>query len=167
MQRDALERAGIGLVFEEKASAAAKKRPQLEAAIDALEAGDTLASYSLSRLARSVVDAWAIVKRVQAKGAFVRTLDGTAIDTSTPNGKFMFTMLAACAELERDVLRERTREGLQAARKRGAKLGRPAVLEGRMPALRALLDAGMSPTQAAAELKVSRASVYASLKAGA
>lgn len=165
LQRDALARAGVTIVREEKVSAV-RKRPELERVINELGEGDTLVVWRLDRLARGVLDLLSIVERVEAKCAHLRSLS-EAIDTGSAAGRLQLNVLAAVGQFERDLLRERTREGLQAAKRRGAKLGRPKALDTVQTAsLRRLISAGESVRSAAAILKVGKTAAYEALKAG-
>jgi DNA invertase Pin-like site-specific DNA recombinase len=129
LQRDALTLAGCGRIFEEKASTrkATTDRPGLVAALDYMRAGDTLAVWKLDRLGRSVKDVLTIADDLHARGIGVRILTGKLSGSYSPagEGKFFFTMMAAFAELERDIIHERTMAGLVAARARGRSGGRP------------------------------------------
>jgi DNA invertase Pin-like site-specific DNA recombinase len=123
LQRDALKRAKVRQVFEEKRSATAW-RPQLDAALRALEPGDVLVVYKVDRVARSLSDLLSILRRIEVAGAGFRSLT-EPIDTSTPAGRLMLQLLGAFAEFERSMIRERSMAGQAAARERGATIGRP------------------------------------------
>jgi DNA invertase Pin-like site-specific DNA recombinase len=170
LQRDALTLAGCGRIFEEKASTrkATTDRPGLVAALDYMRAGDTLAVWKLDRLGRSVKDVLTIADDLHARGIGVRILTGKLSGSYSPagEGKFFFTMMAAFAELERDIIHERTMAGLVAARAQGRSGGRPTVMdEDKLAATRARRARGESPTEIARALGVSRASVYRHLAA--
>jgi DNA invertase Pin-like site-specific DNA recombinase len=170
LQQDALVFAGCTRIYSEKASTrkAATDRPGLAAALGYLRPGDTLAVWKLDRLGRSVKDVLTIAGDLHERGIGVRILTGKLSGTYTPHGegKFFFTMMAAFAELERDIIHERTMAGLKAARARGKAGGRPTVMDpGKLAAARARRDRGESPTQIARALGVSRASVYRHLAA--
>lgn len=125
-QLDAFKRADVGRVFQEQRSGVAK-RPELEKLLDQLRAGDTLVVWKLDRLARSLADLLRILARVEAAGASFRSLTET-IDTSTPAGRMLMQILGAFAEFERGMIRERSIAGQEAARDRGAILGRPRAM---------------------------------------
>jgi len=132
----------------------------LNALVDQLQAGDVLAVTRLDRLGRSVVGLIGLVQSLQERGVGLRVLTGN-IDTSTAQGRFFLGVCAAFAELERDLIQERTKEGMQAAKARGVKIGRPqALTPDKTAAARKLLDAGMSHTKVASSLGVSRSAVY-------
>ena len=170
LQRDDLRAAGCGRVYEEKVSTrkATADRPGLSAALDYLRAGDTLVVWKLDRLGRSVKDVLTIADDLHERGVGVRILTGKLSGTYSPagEGKFFFTMMAAFAELERDILHERTIAGLVAARAQGRRGGRPVVMDAdKLAAARARRERGQSPAQIARALGVSRASVYRHLGA--
>jgi DNA invertase Pin-like site-specific DNA recombinase len=168
LQRDALTAAGCGRIFEETVSTRTTERPGLAAALDYVRRGDTLAVWKLDRLGRSVKDVLIIADGLHERGIGVRILTGKLAGTYTPSGegKFFFVMMAAFAELERDIIHERTMAGLAAARAQGRTGGRPTVMGvDRLAAARARRDSGESPTQIAKALGVSRASVYRHLAA--
>jgi len=124
-----LTAAGCERIFSEKRSAAAgRKRPALRQAVEALGPGDCLVVTRLNRLARSARDALNTLAAVAAKGADFRSLRETWADTTTPHGRFIVTVFVGVAELDRELILERTGEGRQAARARGVKLGRPSTL---------------------------------------
>ncbi len=165
LQQDALTGAGCGRIYTEKISTrkAAADRPGLTAALDYLRSGDTLVVWKLDRLGRSVKEVLTIADDLHAKGIGVKILTGKLSGTYTPTGegKFFFTMMAAFAELERDIIHERTMAGLVAARAQGRNGGRPTVMdEDKLVAARARRARGESPTEIAKALGVSRASVY-------
>lgn len=128
MQFDALTRTGCLQVFYDHGVSGAKAaRPGLDQALDRLNAGDTLVVYKLDRLGRSVLHLADLLTRLDRDGIHFCSLT-EGINTATPGGKLVFHIFAAIAEFHRDLIRENTRNGLAAARKRGAKLGRPPKL---------------------------------------
>ena len=170
LQRDALTETGCARIFEEKTSTrkAATDRPGLVAALDYLRSGDTLCVWKLDRLGRSVKDVLTIADDLHERGIGLRILTGKLSGSYSPagEGKFFFTMMAAFAELERDIIHERTMAGLAAARAQGRNGGRPTVMDAdKLAAARARRERGESPTQIARALGVSRASVYRHLGA--
>jgi DNA invertase Pin-like site-specific DNA recombinase len=163
LQRDDLTAARCIRIFEEKISTRITDRPGLTAALDYLRPGDTLVVWKLDRLGRSVKDVLTIADDLHAKGIGVRILTGKLAGSYSPTGegKFFFTMMAAFAELERDIIHERTLAGLAAAKAQGRIGGRPVVMDAdKMAAARARRERGESPTEIARALGVSRASVY-------
>jgi DNA invertase Pin-like site-specific DNA recombinase len=126
-QTDALKQYGCKMIYEEKTSAP-KERPELDKLLGSVSKGDILAVTKMDRLARSTRDMLRIARIIQNKEADMAFLD-QSIDTSTPQGKLMFTMLSAFAEFEHDIISNRTRAGLEAARVRGRNGGRPATID--------------------------------------
>lgn len=126
LQRDALRRAGVHLVFEEKRSAV-KRRPALHEALAALAPGSILVVYKVDRLARSLSDLLKLLEIVEKRGAAFRSLT-EPIDTASPAGRMTLQLLGAFAEFERAMIRERSMAGQAAARERGARMGRPRAL---------------------------------------
>lgn len=159
LQLDALERAGALRTFVDHASGATMARPQLTAALDFLREGDTLAVWRLDRLGRSLRDLIDQVNSLGERGiGFMSLTEG--IDTSTAAGRMVFHIFGAIGEFERELIRERTVAGLDAARARGRKGGRPPVLTpARVAAALALRAQGQTLDQIAAALQVSRSSV--------
>jgi len=132
LQRDALKRAKVRRVYEEKRSATSW-RPQLDAALRALEPGDVLVVYKVDRVARSLSDLLSILRRIEIAGAGFRSLT-EPIDTSSAAGRLMLQLLGAFAEFERNMIRERSMAGQAAARERGARIGRPRSMSPRTEA---------------------------------
>ena len=163
LQLDALNEAGCIKIFEEEISGRKTERPGLTASLDYLRPGDTLIIWKLDRLGRSAKDVLIIADNLYERGIGLRILTGNMAGTYTPSGegKFFFTMMAAFAELERDIILERTRAGLAAARAQGRVGGRPTVMDAdKIAVAKARLERGESPTKIAKALGVSRASVY-------
>jgi DNA invertase Pin-like site-specific DNA recombinase len=155
----------IGEYVDVGQSGSKDKRPELDRLQADVKRGkaDIVATWKFDRYARSVRHLVLALEDYRARGIdFVALRDG--IDTSTPGGRFTFHVIAAVAELEREQLRERTVAGLAAARRRGARIGRPKarVDEDRLLDLKAK---GMSLREMARELKVSSATVHRLLKA--
>lgn len=126
MQLDALSEAGCFEIFEEKMTGTKKDRPALNEMLKMLREGDRVVVYKLDRISRSTKHLIELAELFDKKGVeFVSLVDN--IDTSTPTGRFFFRMMASIAELERDIIVERTKDGLKAARARGRKGGRPTV----------------------------------------
>ena len=158
-QRD-LEAAGVGKLFSEQVSSVdVAKREALESALDYLREGDALVVTKLDRLARSVAHLMQIVERIQAKGAALRILN-LGIDTSTPTGKLMLTMLGGVAEFERDIMLERQREGIAKAKAEGKYKGRKPTAQAKAEDVKALKEQGVPASEIAKRLGIGRASVY-------
>lgn len=123
LQLDALKAAGCERVFMEKASGASRDRAQLKAALRALKPGDSLVVWKLDRLARSIRQLIDTIERLEHRDIGFKSLT-EAIDTTTSSGRLVFHIMAAMAEFERSIIRERTLAGLAAARERGRVGGR-------------------------------------------
>lgn len=127
LQRDALNQAGCEQIFEDQLSGAKAERPGLHQALQHARAGDTIVVWRLDRLSRSLKDLIEMVTLLESKGIGLKSLQ-EAIDTSSSSGKLIFHIFGALAEFERNLIRERTQAGLQAARARGRKGDRPKSL---------------------------------------
>lgn len=125
LQLDALNKAGVEEIFQEKVSGKNKERPELKKMIDILRKGDKVVIYKLDRLGRSLRDLIAIMEEFQSKGVDLQILQGLQLDTSNATGKLMFQIIGAFSEYERELIRERTMAGLESARARGKQGGRP------------------------------------------
>ena len=124
----ALKAAGCELIFREKASGGRWDRPELHKLLGQLRKGDALVVWKLDRLSRSLRDVLTLMERIQERKAGFRSLT-ESIDTTTPAGRMMMQMVGAFAEFERAMLKERTRAGLEAARKEGRIGGRRPKLK--------------------------------------
>lgn len=160
LQLDALKQAGCARIFTDYASGARTSRPALEEALGQLQAGDTLVTWRLDRLGRSLSHLISIIANLEASGMAFRSLS-EAIDTGTAGGRLLFHVMGALAEFERALISERTRAGMAAARSRGAVLGRPAKLSPEQVALagRLLERSNLSVRDLAARLLVSRSTL--------
>ena len=164
LQTEALIEAGCEKVFEETASGAQRDRPRLAEALTYLRKGDTLVVWKLDRLARSLRQLIETVEMLHQRGiGFVSVTE--AIDTTTPGGKMIFHVVGALAEIERDLIKERTNAGLASAKARGVQLGRPrAMTDSQIAVARSLKAAGeLSSGKIAHHLGVSRATLYRTL----
>jgi len=131
-QTDQLTQAGCERIFMEKISGGKSDRPELLRMLDVVREGDTVIVTELSRLSRSVKDLFNLIEKLHTLGADIRSLKESWADTTTPQGKLLFAIFAGIAEFERDLIRQRTNEGLSAARARGRHGGRPTVDENRI-----------------------------------
>lgn len=168
LQKDALTKEGCELFFEEKASGAKSDRPELRRMIEQLRNGDIIIVWKLDRLGRSLRDLVNLVTEIQDKGAGLKSLNDS-IDTTTPQGKLTFHLFAALAEFERDIISERTKAGLESARARGRKGGRPKGLskasKHKAIVARSLYEEQeMSVTEICKQLGVARSTFYKYLK---
>ena len=130
LQLEALRVEGCELIHEDRASGASSDRRGLQGALDRCGGGDVLVVWKLDRLGRSVLDLIGMVEALQARGAGLKILTGhgAQIDTTKPDGRMVFTILATMAQFERELIGERTKAGIAAAKRRGVRLGRPPLL---------------------------------------
>ena len=158
-----LEAAGCDKVYSEQVSSVAKGRPKLEAALDYVRDGDVLMVTKLDRLARSVADMVKITEQLTAKGVTLRIL-AMNLDTSTPTGKLLMNLMGSVAEFEREIMLERQREGVSKAKAAGKYTGRQPTARKKAGDVIRLKKAGSKADEIAAELEISRASVFRILK---
>ena len=123
-QLDALQKYGCDMIYNEKMTGTKRDRPEMSKLLDRMTEGDTVVIESLSRLGRSTKDLIELTELFEQKGVHLVSLK-ESIDTSTSTGKLLFTLMSAIAQFERDVIADRTREGLKSARARGRTGGRP------------------------------------------
>ncbi|HYD86248.1 MAG TPA: recombinase family protein [Vitreimonas sp.] len=161
LQVAALKKAGCKKLFSETASGAQRDRPELSKALEYLREGDTLCVWKLDRLARSLKQLIETVEQLGERGIGFKSLS-ESIDTTTPGGRLVFHVFAALAEFERGIIRERTRAGLENARRLGRKGGRPRSMSpDDVAAARALLNSPDITVEAVAErMGVSPATLY-------
>jgi DNA invertase Pin-like site-specific DNA recombinase len=127
LQRDALQKAGCEQIFTDRVSGTKAERKGLTEALSHLREGDTLVVWRLDRLGRSLRHLIDTVTALQERGVGFKSLQ-ESIDTTTSGGKLIFHIFGALAEFEREIIRERTKAGLTAARARGKSGGRPKAL---------------------------------------
>lgn len=158
-----LHGAGCTKLFHEELSAVATKRPELDRALDYVREGDTLIVTKPDRLARSTADLLSIAKALDTKGVTLRILSMN-VDTSTPTGKLMLTLLGGIAEFERDLMLERQREGIAKAKADGKYKGRKATARAKAADVIRLKGEGLTGDAIAAQLGIGRASVFRILR---
>ena len=124
-QIDALTKEGCDRIFQENFTGTRKDRPELLRMMDMLREGDTVIICELTRLSRSVKDLFDLVEQVEKAGANIKSLKEPWLDTTTPQGRLLFTIFSGVSQFERELIRERTMEGLASARARGRIGGRP------------------------------------------
>lgn len=161
LQRRELLAAGCERIFEERISSREEKRPELFAAFDYCREGDVLVVWRLDRLGRSIKELIELVNELEGRGVGFRSLR-ESLDTTSPGGRLVFHVFASIAEFERDVIRERTMAGLEAARARGRKGGRKPVMDERKIALASRLmgDREVSIPQVCEAMGVSSSTLY-------
>lgn len=160
-QCDSLRQAGCERIYSEKISGAKAQRPELERMLDALREGDTLVITELTRLGRSVKELFAIIERVHEADASIKSLRETWLDTTTPQGNLLLTIFAGLSQFERDLIKQRTKDGLEAARARGRKGGRPKAASGKIETALKMYDSKLhSISEITAATGISRATLY-------
>ncbi|MBT8764791.1 recombinase family protein [Metapseudomonas boanensis] len=158
-----LELCGCEKIFKEQVSSVAH-RAQLDAAIEFSREGDTFVVTKLDRLARSIGDLLQILRRLELKLVEVRILN-LGLDTSTPTGKLILTVLGGVAEWERTMMLERQREGIAKAKKAGKYKGRKPIHEDKRAAIVSLAREGVPKARIAQQVGVGQATVYRALAA--
>lgn len=166
LQYDALIRAGVDSrnIFQDKMSGANIEREGLAKALNYLKAGDCLIVWKLDRLGRSLAHLIQIITDLKIRGIAFRSITESQMDTTTPNGELLFNIFASLAQYERALNRERILAGLEAAKKRGKKGGRPiAISEEKMEEITAALKAGKSKAAVCRNFSVKRSTLYDTL----
>jgi DNA invertase Pin-like site-specific DNA recombinase len=153
-----LEQQGCQEVFQEQVSSI-EDRAQLDAAIRYLREGDVLVVARLDRFARSVEHAICLERKIAERGATLQILD-PSIDTGTPIGRLMFNMLSSVAQFEREIMLERQREGIEAARQAGKYRGRQPTAQRRAAEVKQLAAEGVAKIEIARRLGIGRSSVF-------
>ena len=164
MQLDALREAGCERIFEDAASGAKESRPGLAEALSFARKGDELVVWRLDRVGRSLPHLVKFMTELRDAGVGFRSLTEN-IETETPGGRLVMHIFAALAEFERDLIRERTRSGLVAARARGRAGGRKPLAPAKRAALQAMWASGkMTADEIADQLDISRRTVFKYVK---
>lgn len=160
LQLDALEKAGCKTTFEDKLSGNRGERPGLLQALSALREGDTLVVWKLDRLGRSVKSLIDLVNDLHNKGIHFKSLTDS-IDTGTSSGRFFFHVMASLAQMERELIVERTRAGLEAAKQLGRRGGRRRKMtDSKIESAKKLIASGISPRDVADNLNISIPTLY-------
>ena len=150
-------------IFTEKISGSSRERPELTRMLEYVREGDTVLVKSPDRLARSTTDLLALVEQLRAKDVQIEFIDNPALNTDTPQGEFMLTVLAAMAQLERATIRERQAEGIAIAKKKGTYARTKRLTPEQIAEARERVEAGVAHARVARELGVSRTTLYAAL----
>jgi DNA invertase Pin-like site-specific DNA recombinase len=168
LQKDALQQAGCSKIFTDTISGTKADRPGLEQALSFIRPGDTLVVWRLDRLGRSLKHLIETITTLHDRQIGFKSITEN-IDTTTSGGKLIFHIFGALAEFERDIIRERTLAGLQAARARGKRGGRPKALQTNQVAMAQALynDTQHSIAEICQMLKISKTTLYRYIKAGA
>ena len=160
VQLDKLSEAGCTEVFQEKRSGLTAQRPALKECLRFVREGDVLVITRLDRLARSTLDLHKIVQELDDRGVGFRVLD-QPIDTTTKEGRLMFSIIASIAQFETELRKERQMEGIEKAKENGVKFGRQAVLsDAQVAEMRSKRDSGVLIKNLMSEYGLSKASVY-------
>lgn len=160
LQRNALVSANCDRIFEDRISGKVANRPGLKSALKMVGKGDTLVVWKLDRLGRSVKNLILLISELHERGAHFRSLTDS-VDTSTAMGRFFFHVMSALAEMERELIVERTLAGLAAAREQGRVGGRPAALtQNELDQIARLIDNGHSRKQLALIFGVGVSTLY-------
>ena len=162
-QIDALIAAGVSKkhLYCEKMTGTKSDRPELNRLLAGLETGDTVIIPDLTRISRSTKDLLDIVDKIKNKGAYIKSLKDTWLDTtsSNPYNDFLLTVMSGLSQLERDLISQRTKEGLASAKARGRNGGRPSKQNEKAEMVMALYDSGMKIADIVRNTELSRSTV--------
>ena len=169
-QIDALINEGVDRrnIYQEKITGTKKDRPELKRMIDEMQEGDVLVIPDLTRLSRSTKDLLEIIDKIKEKGASIKSIKDTWLNTTSENpyNEFLLTVMSGLSQLERDLISQRTKEGLKAARARGRNGGRPSVANEKAEAIQKLYLSGMKISEIVENQGVSRSTVNRIIKKG-
>jgi DNA invertase Pin-like site-specific DNA recombinase len=164
LQIDGLIKAGCNpqYIFTDKMTGRHFERPGLNLCLEHLNSGDTLVVWRIDRLGRSTIDLLRLVSELRERQIHFKSIGEGEIDTTTPAGEMLFTTLCACARMESVLISTRTKAGMESARKRGAKFGRPPVSidSVKMFALKGMIEKGLTRKEISAKLNLSRTTIY-------
>jgi DNA invertase Pin-like site-specific DNA recombinase len=161
LQLQALNKAGCRRIFQEKISAGTRNRPEFQRMLDQIREDDIVVVWKLDRLARSTRDLLETMETIRGAGGKFQSLSEPWADTTSHAGKMIMTIFAGIAEFERDLIRERTGAGREAAKKRGVRFGRPPKLASDQQQLaRRLVLEGKSVREIASVFHVHPATIY-------
>jgi len=160
LQKEALLKIGCERIYEDEISGTIKERPGLNKTLEMLRAGDTLVVWKLDRLGRSVKNLISLISDLNSKDIHFKSITDS-IDTSTPSGRFFFHVMASLAQMERELIVERTKAGLDAAKKLGRVGGRKRKMtNSKINSAKKLLASGVVPKDVAENLGISVATLY-------
>ncbi len=163
LQKDALKAIGCNLIFSDKVSGTKNERKGLSKCFEVLSEGDTLVVWRLDRLGRSMMHLVSIITDLKKRGIHLKSINDGVIDTTTASGELVFNIFAALAQFERELIRERTRAGLAAAKARGRLGGRRPVTSDNSKVIMAKklhADKNMGIKRMCAILKISKSTFY-------
>jgi len=159
-QIDALQKAGCDKLYLDKMSGVKNSRPELDKLLIDVQPGDTVVVHKLDRLGRSTIHLLSTVTGWRDRGIHFRSLS-ESLDTSSPHGRMIFTVMAAFAELERDMISERTRHALSVKKSNGQRMGRPEADRTQTKSeIAAMVERGMSDAEIISELRMGRSTYY-------
>jgi DNA invertase Pin-like site-specific DNA recombinase len=158
-QIEMLKNAGCSEIFQEKVSGKDMERPELKKMLAYIRKGDTVKVTKIDRLARSTRDLLNISDEIQKKGANLEILN-INLDSSTPTGQLMLTMLAAIAQFERELMLERQREGVAIAQREGKYKGRKPIDSAKVEKVKSLVESGLSISKAVRMVGIARQTYY-------
>lgn len=160
LQLSALKKVGCAKLYQDYLSGAKNNRPGLQLALEVLREGDTLVVWKLDRLGRTVKGLIDLVNQLHQKGIHFTSITDN-VDTSTPSGRFFFHIMASLAQMERELIAERTKAGLAAAKAKGRVGGRKRKMtKSKIESAKKLLEAGTLPKDVAINLGVSIPTLY-------
>ena len=160
LQKETLLKIGCERIYEDEISGTIKERPGLNETLEMLRAGDTLVVWKLDRLGRSVKNLISLISDLNSKDIHFKSITDS-IDTSTPSGRFFFHVMASLAQMERELIVERTKAGLDAAKKLGRVGGRKRKMtNSKINSAKKLLASGVVPKDVAQNLGISVATLY-------
>lgn len=153
-------------IYQEKITGTKTDRPALNDMIDNLKANDVVVIADLTRVSRSTKDLLMIVDKIKLKGASIKSIKDTWLDTTSDNpyNSFLLTVMSGMAQLERDLISQRTKEGLKSAKARGRNGGRPSVRNNKSDIVGMLYNKGFKIVDICKKTDLSRATVYRTLK---
>lgn len=164
-QIDALKKAGCERLYQEKISSGKYNRPELSRLLDALREGDIVIVVELTRLGRTVSNLISIVERIHSIGAHLISLGEPWMNTQSAQGELLFHIFASFAEFEREMTRQRIKDGLEVARSRGRKGGRPSLPDDKVKmALKLYKSKSMTLSEIVKATGVSKATIYRRLQ---
>lgn len=163
-QEKALNEAGCEKIFFEKVTGTKRERKELNRMLEQLREGDTVIITDLTRLSRSTKDLIELVEKFQEMNVNLKSLKESWLDTTTPEGKLMFTMFSGLAQFERDLISVRTKEGVAVAKAKGKQIGRKAIDNDVLDYAFHLIDNGTSIKEASEKIGVSRMTLHRYLK---
>ncbi len=159
-----LKQFGCERIYKETFTGTSMERFELKKMLEFAREGDTIIVTELTRLSRNTKDLFEITEKLAKKSIDIKSLKEAWIDTTTPQGKLMFTIFAGLSQFERDLISQRTREGLEAAKARGRQGGRPSKIAEKSAVVSALYRQGFKISDIVKETNVSRSTVNRILK---